>query len=176
MEYVMKLSLRFLVALLLAASPHAAGQLRQPITQIAVPVPETTVFSRSLRFEGKVVEQLADGRSVREVAYLRGRKFVWQGRTANRLATPERLIDDGGLAPAVEQMTRDELAKELRGLALFNGHQFQEAEPAYDLADEVIRLREQELKQPAGTVVPIGKSPAQGNAAYTRELETVIPA
>src|SRR5262245_45302818 len=174
MEYVMKRSFLVLAGLLLAASPHAAGQLRPVVPQIASPVPETTVFSPSLRFEGKVVEQLADGRSVREVAYLRGRKFVWQGHIANRLATPERLIDDGGLAPAVEQMTRDELAKELRGLALFNGHQFQEAEPAYDLADEVIRLREQELKQP-GTFLPLGKSPAQGNAAYTRELETVVP-
>ena len=172
----MKQSLRFLVAALaLAASPHAAGQLPPLVTEIAVPVPETTVFSPSLRFEGKVVEQLADGRSVREVAYLRGRKFVWQGLLATRIATPERLFDDGGLAPAVEQMTRDELAKELRGLALFNGHQFQEAEPAYDLADEVIRLRELELRQPFATLAPLGKSPAQGNAAYTRELEAAGP-
>ena len=81
-------------------------------------MPETTVFSPSLRFEGKVIEQLPNGRSVREVAYLRGRKFVWQGRLANRRATPERVVDDGGLAPAIEQMTRDELARELRGLKL----------------------------------------------------------
>ena len=167
----MKQSLRLLVGLLLAASPDAAGQLPPIVTEVAAPVPETTVFSPSLRFEGKVVEQLANGRSVREVAYMRGRKFVWQGRLANRVATPERVVDDGGLAPGVEQMTRDELAKELRGLALFNGHQFQEAEPAYDLADEVIRLREQELKDPTAARSALGKSPAQGNAAYTRELE-----
>ena len=167
----MKQSLRLLLlGLLLAASPDASGQLL-PANELAAPVPETTVFSRSLRFEGKVIDQLSDGRSLREVAYLRGRKFVWQGRLANRVATPERVVDDGGLAPAVEQMTRDELAKELRGLALFNGHQFQEAEPAFDLADEVIRLRELELKDPSATRLPLGKSPAQGNAPYTRELE-----
>ena len=167
----MKQSLRLLVGLLLAASPHAAGQLRPTATDIAAPLPETTVFSPSLRFEGKVVEQLADGRSVREVAYMRGRKFVWQGQLADRIATPERLVDDGGRSPPIEQMTRDELAEELRGLALFNGHQFQEAEPAYDLADEVIRLREQELQQPSAKRPSLGKTPAQGNAAYTRELE-----
>ena len=72
-------------------------------------------------------------------------------------------------------MTREELAKELRGLALFNGHQFQEAEPAYDLADEVIRLREQELQEPSAKRPSLGKSPAQGNAAYTRELEAAAP-
>ena len=60
-----------------AASPDAAGQL-PPLgaTEIAAPVPETSVFSPSLRFEGKVVEQLTTGRSVREVAYLRGRKVM----------------------------------------------------------------------------------------------------
>ena len=115
----MKQSLRLpLLGLLLAASPDAAGQLPTVVTEVAAPVPETTVFSPSLRFEGKVIEQLPNGRSVREVAYLRGRKFVWQGRLANRLATPERVVDDGGLAPAIEQMTRDELARELRGLKL----------------------------------------------------------
>jgi V8-like Glu-specific endopeptidase len=171
----MKRSLLLLSGLWLAASPHAAGQLQPIAAEIAAPVPETTVFSPSLRFEGRIVEQLANGTSVREVAYLRGRKFVWQGRPANRLATPERVVDDGDLAPAIEQMTRDELAKELRGLALFNGHQFQEAEPAYDLADEVIRLREQELKQASATGWSVGKSPAQGNAVYTRELESSGP-
>jgi V8-like Glu-specific endopeptidase len=166
----MKQSLRLLVGLLLAASLDAAGQLATTAT--GAQIPETTVFSPSLRFEGRVVEQLPNGRSVREVAYLRGRKFVWQGRPANRIDTPERLVDDGGLAPAVEQMTRQQLAEELRGLALFNGHQFQEAEPAYDLADEVIRLREQELLQPSVKRAALGKTPAQGNAVYTRELET----
>jgi V8-like Glu-specific endopeptidase len=170
----MKQSLRLLAGLLLAASPHAAGQL-PVVTEIPAPVPETTVFSRSLRFEGNVVDQLADGRLVREVAYLRGRKFVWQGRIADPVATPERPVDDRGLAPGVEQMTRDDLAKELRGLALFNGHQFQEAEPAYDLADEVIRLRELELTQPLVASSALGKSPAQGNATYTRELEAAVP-
>src|SRR5262245_2721049 len=175
MECVMKRSLQLLAGLLLAASPPAAGQLRPPVVaELATPVPETTVFSRSLRFEGKVVEQLADGRSVREVAYLRGRKFVWQANIATRVASPERVVDDGGLAAPLEQMTRDELAKELRGLALFNGHQFQEAEPAYDLADEVIRLRQQELTQPSAGL-SVGKSPAQGNAVYTRELEAAAP-
>jgi V8-like Glu-specific endopeptidase len=167
----MKQSLRLLVGLLLAASPHVSAQ-RGPIpTDVAVPLPETTVFSPSLRFEGRVVERLADGRSVREVAYMRGRKFVWQGHIADRIATPERLVDMGDVAPAIEQMTRDELAAELRGVSLFNGHQFQEAEPAYDLADEVIRLREQELQQPSVKRPSLGKMPAQGNAAYTRELE-----
>ena len=162
----MKQSLRLLLlGLLLAASPDAAGQLQTIVTEIPALVPETSVFSPSLRFAGKVVEQLANGRSVREVAYLRGRKFVWQGRLANPVATPERVIDDGGLAPAVEQLTRDELARDLRGLALFNGHQFQEAEPAYDLADEVIRLRELELKDPSATRASLGTSPTQGNAS-----------
>ena len=161
----MKQSLRLLVGVLLAvATTHAGGgQFGSTTTEPAVTLAETTVFSRSLRFEGKVVEQMADGKAVREVAFMRGRKFVWQGYLGDRVAAPERLVDDGGRTPPIEQMTRDELAGQLRGLALFNGHQFQEAEPAYDLADEVIRLRERELQQPSEKPLPRGKT------ASTRE-------
>lgn len=166
----MKQTFGVLAALVLATSP-AAGQFGTVTpTEIVAQIPETTVLSKSLRFEGKLVEERADGRSVREVAYMRGRKFLWRGRLGERVAAPEHLVDDGGRSVPVEQMTRDELAKELRGIALFEGHQFVEAEPAYDLADEVIRQREIELRsvepRPAS-----GKTPAQGNAAYTRELE-----
>jgi V8-like Glu-specific endopeptidase len=168
----MKQSLRLLAGLLLAAATtHAAGQLGSTTKEIPVPLPETTVFSPSLRFEGKIVEQMADGRAIREVAVMRGRKFVWQRQLGERVAAPERLVDDGDRTPPIEQMTRDELAGQLRGLALFNGHQFQEAEPAYDLADEVIRLRERELQQPFAKFPALGHSPAQGNARYTREVE-----
>lgn len=116
MEHLVKQSRRLLLlGLLIAASPDASGQLPPfGVIEVAAPVPETTVLSPSLRFEGKVVAQLSDGRSVREVAYLRGRKFVWQKRLANPLVTPERIVDDGGLAPPVEQMTREELTKKLR--------------------------------------------------------------
>ena len=126
----MKQLLRLLVGVLPAvATTHAAGQFGATTTEPAVTLAETTVFSRSLRFEGKVVEQMADGKAVREVAFMRGRKFVWQGYLGDRVAAPERLVDDGARTPPIEQMTRDELAGQLRGLALFNGHQFQEAEP-----------------------------------------------
>jgi V8-like Glu-specific endopeptidase len=165
-----------LVAFVLATAT-AAGQLGT-ITPIdkAPEMAETTVVSKSLRFEGKVVEQRADGTAVREVAYMRGRKFLWKGRLGQRIAARENLIDDGGRSADVAQMTRDELAQELRGLALFDGHQFVEAEPAYDLADEVIRRRELEQLPSREKLAPQGTKPAQGNAAFTRELEQAVEA
>ena len=133
-------------------------------------MPETTVFSPSLRFEGKVIDRLGNGKSMREVAYLRGRKFVWEGRIDGRVATPEASNRISNTALADEFLTREQLAENLRGVALFNGHQYREATPAYDLADEAIRLRELErsgalLKQPQG------RSPAQGNAPYNQLQE-----
>ena len=128
-------------------------------------MPETTVFSPSLRFEGKVVDRMADGKALREVAYLRGRKFVWEARIDGRIATPEAAgrVDMAVLAD--EHLTREQLADNLRGLALFNGHQYREAESAFDLADEAIRLRELE-RTGALAKQPLGRSPAQGNARY----------
>lgn len=166
----MKQIFGLLGAIVLASSTAAAQFGTITPKEIIRPMEETTVISKSLRFEGKVVDQRADGTAVREVAYLRGRRFVWKGKLGERIAAKENLIDDGGRSVAIEQMTRDELAKELRGLALFDGHQFVEDEPAYDLADEVIRRRDVEL-QSGGKLSALGKTPAQGNAAFTRELE-----
>jgi V8-like Glu-specific endopeptidase len=164
-------SLSLPLAILLAASTQAATQLGSNTPGTVPAMPETTVFSPSLRFEGRVVQRLADGKMIREVAYMRGRKFVWQGHIADRVATPERLDDLGDTGPDVDQMSRDDLAEHLRGLALFNGHQFQEAEPAYDLADEVIRLHQQASDKSSAEDSAPGKSPAQGNAASPRLLD-----
>ena len=172
-RYAMKKTLPLLAGLLLAVSTHANSQFAPDATGAAPEMLKTSVFSRSLRFEGRVVQQLANGKAIREFAFLRGRKFVWQGYIADRAASPERPADFGDAGVPVEQMSRDELANELRGIALFNGHQFQQAEPAYDLADEVIRQREQEM---SGRSVARGRTPAQGNATHTQLFEAVLPA
>ena len=145
----MKYALGAIVGLLLAATPYAAGQLVATQREVAVPLPENTVFSPSLRFEGRVVEKLANGQTIREVAVMRGRKFVWQGR----LPRPRRRT---GTAGRHERSNDTDRADDSRGTGQGPARtgpvqrpSIQEAEPAFDLADEVLRLREQELRQSA---------------------------
>jgi len=137
-------------------------------------MPESSVFSPSLRFEGKVVDRTPDGRAIREVAYLRGRKFLWEGHIENREASPE--LDRAASAASLDgddaYLTRDELAQNLRGLALFNGNQFREAEPAYDLADQVMRLNDLKARGELDEK-PLGRGASQGNARHNRLTENI---
>ena len=157
---------QWLASLALAVSTQLPIPAQADAREQASPVmPETTVFSPSLRFEGKVIERLSNGKAIRDVAFLRGRKFVWEGRLDGRVGAPEPVGRVDASALADEHLTREQLAENLRGLALFNGHQFREAAPAFDLADEAMRVRELER---AGLLAkqPLGRSPSQGNASY----------
>ena len=97
---------------------------------------QETVVSENLRFVGDVVEKLRSGVTVREVAIYRGRRFLWNGKIENRVATPEKPVVDPGddQTASLDDMSLEELAKNLQALALFEGHEFVEAEPAWDLA------------------------------------------
>lgn len=68
----------------------------------------------------------------------------------------------------------DELAQSLRGLALFNGHQFLEAEPAYDLARQAKLYGEAErggaTLAELGQLLP-GVAASQGEAPRNGRLE-----
>jgi V8-like Glu-specific endopeptidase len=108
------------------------------------PTLEETIVSPSLRFEGRVVGTMHGGKPIRERAYFRGREFVWRRETGHRLPTPDEepfTKDEGGV---IDDMSLDELAQNLRGLALFEGHEFFESAPAYDLALDVKNYVEME--------------------------------
>jgi V8-like Glu-specific endopeptidase len=92
-----------------------------------------TVVSKSLRFVGDVVEKLPSGILVREVAIYRGRRFLWNGKVENRIATSEKPVVDRD-DRTIDDISLEQLAKDLQALALFEGHEFLEAEPAWDLA------------------------------------------
>lgn len=153
------------LALAISSSYLTSANAADMQTSSEAQMPETTVFSPALRFEGKVVDRMPDGKAIREYAIMRGRKFVWEGRIDNRVAAPETVdrIDNASFDD--RYLTREQLAENLRGLALFNGHQFREATPAFDLADQVMRLHEME-RSGALQKSPAGRSPSQGNARY----------
>lgn len=93
-----------------------------------------TVFSRSLRFTGEVVEVLPSGKAIRQVAIHRGRAFTWRGKLGTRVATAERVQVETAPVEDLDTISVEELARNLRGQMLFAGHEFIEAEPAYDVA------------------------------------------
>ncbi len=138
----------------------------------AAQMPEETIFSPALRFVGDPVEVLADGRSIRRTALFRGKAFEWIGRVENRRAQ----VDNPSAtdrAPDIDTLDVDELAENLRGLALFNGHQFIEAQPPVELAREVKRLRALERADKTGEALKAalgGKSASQGTAERTASL------
>ncbi|HHC71718.1 MAG TPA: hypothetical protein ENK54_02395 [Thiotrichales bacterium] len=119
-----------LVPLALAGSVAAAE----------APMAQESIFSDSLRFTGRVVATLEDGREIRENAFLRGRLFHWKGRLEGLRPAPEERPDGHGRRPDIAAMGVEELAEALRGVAMFQGHMFVEAKPPLALARKVKRL------------------------------------
>ncbi|MFK8032309.1 MAG: serine protease [Gammaproteobacteria bacterium] len=142
------------------------------VSDIADAVPaQETVFSRVLRFQGDVVAVTADGKEIRQTAFMRGKRFEYVGEAGARRAAPEQLSDTR--APDIDTLSVEELAENLRGTALFRGHQFIEAEPALELAREAKQLRELELKgasqEELEAVMP-GRPASQGTAERTTNM------
>lgn len=140
----------------------------------AMQMPEESIFSPALRFQGDAVEVLPDGRTIRRTALVRGKTFEWIGQVGKRTADTETpaAVDR---APDIDTLTVEELAANLRGLALFNGHQFIEAEPPIELARQVKRLHALER---AGATDELkaalpGRAASQGTAERTIDLGRV---
>ena len=98
---------------------------------------ETTVVSDALRFEGRAVGIASSGHIIRERAILRGVVFDWQREVTNRVATEE----DVRSAKEVDLTTLSEsqLAEAIRGIALYEGHEFREAELPLERARDLKR-------------------------------------
>ncbi len=126
--------------------------------EIDAVMPQESVFSRALRFQGDVVATTESGQEIRQTAFLRGKRFEYVGEAGARRAAPETTA---GLerAPDIGSISVEELAENLRGTALFQGHKFIEAEPATELAKQVKQLHELEMR-----------------GASQEELEAVMPA
>ena len=161
---------RVLTSCLIALSGIAA--YADTTDPAAMQMPEETVFSRALRFQGDVVEVLPGGQSIRRTAFLRGKRFEWIGKAEGLRAAAEQ---PAGVdrAPDIDALSVEELAENLRGTALFQGHRFIEAEPPLKLAIEVKRLRELERDgasdQEIAKLLP-GTGASQGTAARTLDL------
>jgi len=134
---------------------------------------EASIFSKSLRFEGEVVEVLPNGRVIRETAIHRGKRLRWTRKVENRVATPERLSQPTEAAASIDELSVAELAENLRGLMLFGDHEFIEAEPAWDLAHRVKLIRELELAGVTddfiASLIPSG-APSQGRIDLRSEV------
>jgi len=147
------------------ADANGSDELRQ--------MPEESVFSRTLRFQGDVVEVLPSGKIIRKRALIRGKRFEWAGEVAGRVAEIREDVTAAERAPDIDSISVEELAENLRGIALFNGHQFIEAEPPLKLAQQVKALRELERRGASGQeleqMLP-GTSASQGTAAPTVDL------
>lgn len=106
-------------------------------------MPEESVFSRVLRFQGDVVEILPSGQAIRKTAMIRGKQFEWVGEAVGLVAADENPAA-ADRAPDIDSIGIEELAENLRGTAIFRGHMFIEAEAPIELATEMKRLRELE--------------------------------
>ena len=155
--------LTIMLAMMVDAGAEAAGELTMP---------QESVFSRALRFQGDVVEVLPSGDAIRKSAFLRGKRFEWVGKVDGRISAREN-PPASDFAPDIDTLSVEELAEHLRGVALFRGHQFIEAEPATKLAIETKRLRKLERRgagpQEIEKASP-GRSGSQGRAGPTTDL------
>lgn len=160
------------LVLLSLAGPAARANDTDPSQPGALQMPAESVFSRALRFQGDVVERLPSGRAIRKTAFLRGKRFEWVGEAASRSPDVENpaTLDR---APDIESLSVEELAENLRGVALFEGHQFVEAQPPLALARHVKTLRELERSGAATEDIAKqlpGRGASQGNAKPTGDL------
>jgi V8-like Glu-specific endopeptidase len=137
---------------------------------------DETVVSNTLRFKGRVVEELPSGEVIREIAFVRGKEFRWQAKVENRAGTPESEKDIASKPLDLNTISVEELAESLRGLALYQGHQFLEAKPPYELARRVkehYRLLRQGAPQEELERVLRSVAAEQGTAARTANFEEV---
>jgi V8-like Glu-specific endopeptidase len=139
---------------------------------------DKTVFSRSLRFEGDVVEVLPSGQAIREIAVHRGKRFQWQRKVEDRAATPERNHGEPDTALDIDASTVEQLAEDLRGLMLFRGHEFIEAEAPLALAGRTKLYRD--LERNGASRVDLqallpASGPWQGSAEWMVRPEAAMP-
>jgi V8-like Glu-specific endopeptidase len=137
---------------------------------------DETVVSDTLRFRGRVVEELPSGEVIRETAVVRGREFRWQAKVEGRVGTPEIEEDVASQPLDLDALSVEELAEKLRGLALYQGHQFLEAEPPLELArlaKEHYRLLRQGAPEEELERVLRSVAAEQGTAARTTVFEEV---
>ncbi|MEO0974717.1 MAG: hypothetical protein AAFX85_16630, partial [Pseudomonadota bacterium] len=143
-------------------------------------VAQESVFSPSLRFTGAPVETLSSGKVIREVAIMRGTRFNWNGKLAGLVADDDSARAESSTysPPDLAAMSEEELAHALRGVAMFEGHEFVEAEPAYDLARKIKRIEAAraagDYRELSTLLSPTGPSlgNAQANAPW---LEANVP-
>jgi len=140
------------------------------------PPDEETVVSDTLRFRGKVIEELPSGETIREIAFVRGREFRWQRKLGNRVGTPD--IETGVPAAPLDldSISVEKLAESLRGLALYQGHVFLEAKPPLELArqaKEHHRLLQRGSSEEELERLFRGVPVTQGTAARTADFEQV---
>lgn len=157
---------------LLCTLALGAGAADTAIDPAVTPqMPEESVFSRTLRFQGDVVARLDSGQAIRRTAFLRGKRFEWVGEAGARAAAPEtpQAVDR---APDIDALSVEELAENLRGTALFHGQQFIEAEPPIALARKVKELRELERRGDTDEIAKRlpGTAPSQGTGERTADL------
>lgn len=135
----------------------------------AAEIRQIDVFSKALRFEGEPVEVLRSGKTIRKFAIFRGKKYEWAGKVRNRVATPEEEFDTPEQPLDIDAMSIEDLANNLRGLALFRGHQFIEAEPAYELARTI--KKRQRLEKDAASEEDL-QSVLSGVAPYRGKVSS----
>ncbi len=160
-----------IAAVCLAAGTATAGPAEQALQQM----PEESIFSTHLRFQGDPVETLSDGRVMRTTAIFRGKRFEWTGKVDNLVAEVETGGSRGN-APPISAISAEELAENLRGIALFNGHQFIEADAPVELARRIKRLEAMERdgasRADIERLLP-GTGASQGTAERTEDLSVV---
>ena len=76
---------------------------------------DETVVSNTMRFKGRVVEELPSGEVIREIAFARGKEFRWQAKVENRAGTPEIEKDVPSKPLDLSTISVEELAESLRG-------------------------------------------------------------
>lgn len=134
------------------------------------------VVSDTLRFQGKVVEELPSGEAIREVAFIHGREFHWQRKLGDRVGTPEVETDVPSTPVDLDSISVEKLAESLRGLALYQGHVFLEAKPPLELArraKEHHRLLQQGVSEQELERLLRSVPATQGTAARTPDFKKV---
>lgn len=135
---------------------------------------DETVVSDTLLFKGRVVAELPSGEVIREIAFVRGKEFRWQKKVENRAGTPESEKDIASKPLDLSTISVEDLAESLRGLALYQGHQFLEVEPPYELArlvKEHYRLLQKGAPEVELERVLRSVAAEQGTAARTASFE-----
>ncbi len=143
---------------------------KQSVNKLDREILEETYVSRSLRFVGRPVGQLPNGKAMRQRAILKGKEFIWQKKIENPVAEPENYLPNMAKNKSIDDMSVLELAEKLRGVAYYNGHQYIEAKPDIAMAKR-IKERHAKGKQKQGAFRGLGSSPSQGMARHSKQLK-----